>query len=390
MARKTGSMEEPIANILVIDDEIGMREGCRRVLGPKGFQVVTAEHGVEGLRKLRGGRFDLVLLDVMMPGMGGLEVLDRIHEHDPNIICVMITGFATVDLAAQAMKQGARDFLPKPFSSDELLEVVHRGLDQRQRLLALEQRREQEEESMQLERVRQDVAKFDAIESRFMLVLVHQLRNPAGVLKNYLQLMRAGYVDDDEWDEYLEKLDQRAGQLLGMLDDLLELAHLKEIPTTSKLGPVDAAAILEAVASGFQPDAEAKGLELRVQIRARPTILAQSGHLRSLWKHLIDNAIRYTSRGQITVTLDEQDGRVVTSVTDSGIGVSTDELSRIFEEFYRTDSAREEVELGTGLGLPIVNQVVKVYRGSIQIDSSPGKGSTFQIDLPLAPPDPGA
>ena len=173
-----------MANILVIDDEVGMREGCRRVLVPEGFQVKTAEHGVEGLRKLREGTFDLVLLDVMMPGMSGLELLERIREHDPNIVCVMITGFATVDLAAQAMKQGARDFLPKPFTSDELLEVVQRGLDERQRLLALQQQREREEESAQLERVRQDAAKLDAIESRFMLVLVHQLRNPAGVLKN--------------------------------------------------------------------------------------------------------------------------------------------------------------------------------------------------------------
>ena len=383
-------MEDPIASILVIDDEVGMREGCRRVLVPKGFQVTTAEHGVEGLRKLRDGRFDLVLLDVMMPGMSGLEVLDRIHEHDPNIVCVMITGFATVDLAAQAMKQGAREFLAKPFSSDELLEVVHRGLDQRQRLLALQRQREQEEESIQLERVRQDAAKLDAIESRFMLVLVHQLRNPAGVLKNYLQLMRAGYVDDDEWDEYLEKLDQRADQLLGMLDDLLELAHLKEIPPASKLDPIDAAAALEAVAPDFQPAAEAKGLDFIVQIQWRPKILAQPGHLRSLWKHLIDNAIRYTPRGQITVTLDEQGGRMVTCVTDTGIGVPADEWSRIFEEFYRSDSAREQVELGTGLGLPIVNQVVKLYQGSIQIDSSPGQGSTFQIDLPLVSSGPGA
>ena len=383
-------MEGPVANVLVIDDEVGMREGCRRVLVPKGFQVTTAEHGVEGLRKLREGSFDLVLLDVMMPGMSGLEALDRIHEHDPNIVCVMITGFATVDLAAQAMKQGAREFLPKPFSSDELLEVVHRGLDQRQRLLNLQQQREQEEESIQLERVRQDAAKLDAIESRFMLVLVHQLRNPAGVLKNYLQLMRAGYVDDDEWDEYLEKLDQRAGQLLGMLDDLLELAHLKEIPPASKLSPVDAAAILEAVAPGFQPAAEEKGLDFRVQIQCRPKILAQPGHLRSMWKHLIDNAIRYTPRGQITVTLDEQGGRMVTRVTDTGIGVPTDELSRIFEEFYRSDSAREQVELGTGLGLPIVNQVVSVYQGSLQIDSRPGQGTTFQIEFPLASSGPGA
>ncbi len=383
-------MEDPVANVLVIDDEVGMREGCRRVLVPKGFQVTTAEHGVEGLRKLREGSFDLVLLDVMMPGMSGLEVMDRIHEHDPNIVCVMITGFATVDLAAQAMKQGAREFLPKPFSSDELLEVVHRGLDQRQRLLALQQQREQEEESIQLERVRQDAAKLDAIESRFMLVLVHQLRNPAGVLKNYLQLMRAGYVDDDEWDEYLEKLDQRAGQLLGMLDDLLELAHLKEIPPASNLSPVDAAAILEAVAPDFQPAAEEKGLDFRVQIQCRPKILAQPGHLRSMWKHLIDNAIRYTPRGQITVTLDEQGGRMVTCVTDTGIGVPTDELSRIFEEFYRSDPAREQVELGTGLGLPIVNQVVSVYQGSLQIDSRPGQGTTFQIAFPLASSGPGA
>ena len=383
-------MEDPIANILVIDDQVGMREGCRRVLAPKGFYVQTAEHGVEGLQKVREDRFDLVLLDVMMPGMSGLELLDRIHEHDPNIVCVMITGFATVDLAAQAMKQGARDFLPKPFSSDELLEVVQRGLDERQRLLAQQQQREQEEDAVQLERMRQDAAKLDAIESRFMLVIVHQLRNPAGVLKNYLQLMRAGYVDDDEWDEYLEKMDQRAGQLLGMLDDLLELAHLKEIPATSKLQPVDAAEILEAVALGFQPAAEAKDLALRVQIEARPTVLAQPGHLRSLWKHLIDNAIRYTPGGLITAVLDEQDGSLMTSVTDTGIGVSTDDLARIFEEFYRSDSARAESELGTGLGLPIVDQVVKIYQGTIQVDSRPGQGCTFHIHLPLSSSGPGA
>ena len=383
-------MEDPVANILVIDDEVGMREGCRRVLEPEGFRVITAEHGVEGLRKLRDGRFDLVLLDVMMPGMGGLEVLDQIHEHDPDIVCVMITGFATVDLASQAMKQGARDFLPKPFSSDELLEVVQRGLGYRQRLLALQQQRELEEESLQIERMRQDAAKLEAIESRFLLVIVHQLRNPVGVLKNYLQLMRAGYVDDDEWDEYLEKLDQRAGQLLSMLDDLLELAHLKEIPSTSKLEPVDAADILEAITRDLQPLAVAKGLDLQVQIRARPTIVAKPGHLRSLWKHLIDNAIRYTSRGQIIVTLDEQEGRMVTRVTDTGIGFAADEVARIFEEFYRSDSAKQELELGTGLGLPVVNQVIKGYQGTIQVDSSPGEGSSFQIQLPLVPSVTGA
>jgi DNA-binding NtrC family response regulator len=200
-------MDETQGNILVIDDEVGMREGCRRALTPYGFRVNVAEHGVGGLHKLRQGPYDLVLLDAMMPGMGGLELLEQIHEHDPDIICVMITGYATVDLAAQAIKQGAQDFLPKPFTSDELLVVVQRGLAERQRRLELRQQQVSEEEAVQLERTRQEIAKLDAIESRFMLVIVHELRNPAGVIKNYLQLMRAGYVDEDEWDEYLENLD---------------------------------------------------------------------------------------------------------------------------------------------------------------------------------------
>ena len=379
-------MDETIASVLVIDDEVGMREGCRRALTPYGLEVTTAEHGVEGLRKLREGRFDLVLLDAMMPGMSGLELLDRIHEHDPDIICVMITGYATVELAAQAMKQGAHDFLPKPFTSDELLAVVQRGLEERRRRLILRQEREREEEILQLERTQQEMAKLDAIESRFMLVLVHELRNPAGVLKNYLQLMRAGYVDDDEWDEYLEKLDLRAEQLLNMLDDLLELAYLKGGAKPSKLKAVAAADVLEEVERKLRPAAEAKGLAFDVQIQARPTIMTQPGHLQSLWSHLIDNAIRYTPRGQVRVTLTEREGQMVSTVTDTGIGISTEELTRIFQEFYRSDSARAEAELGTGLGLSIVDQMVKVHQGKIVVDSMPGEGTTFSVYLPAATP----
>jgi signal transduction histidine kinase len=382
-------MDETIANILVVDDEIGMREGCRRALASHGFHVVVAEHGVEGLRKLREGQYDLILLDAMMPGMGGLELLERIHEYDPNVICVMITGYATVDLAAQAMKQGAQDFLPKPFTSDELLTVVRRGLEERRRRLALRQQEEWEEEALQLERTRQEIAKLDAIESRFMLVIVHELRNPAGVLKNYLQLMRAGYVDADEWNEYLEKMDQRAGQLLNMLDDLLELAHLKQMTGVSKPKPVAVADVLDAVARKLRPAAEAKGLDFEVRIEANPTMLAHPAHLGSLWTNLIDNAIRYTLSGQVKVLLAEENGQMISTITDTGIGISTEELTRIFHEFYRSESARAEVELGTGLGLAIVNQIIKIYQGKVDVDSTVGQGSTFTVRLPLTVPDTG-
>jgi signal transduction histidine kinase len=371
------------ANILVVDDEVGMREGCRRALAPHGYQVSVAENAVEGLRKLREGRFDLVLLDVMMPGMSGLELLDRIDEHDPDIICVMITGYATVDLAAQAMKQGAHAFLPKPFTSDELLTVVHRGLEERQRQIAAREERQRQEERLELERARQETAKLDIIESRFMLVLVHELRNPAGVIKNYVQLMRSGYVDSDEWDAYLEKLDLRAGQLLNMLDELLELAHLKKGIDPSKLKPVAVADVLTGVIQQIRPLAEKKGLDFEVQIQGEPTLLAEPAHLKSLWTHLLDNAVHYTPKGKIGVSLAERDGQVVTAVTDTGIGITTEELGRIFQEFYRSETAKGQVEVGTGLGLAIVNQLVKAYQGTIEVDSAPEQGSTFTICLPI-------
>ncbi len=378
-------MEENPANILIIDDEIGMRTGCQRALIPQGYRVSTAQHGVEGLHKLREEDFDIVLLDAMMPGMSGLEILEQIQQQDSDIVCVMITGYATVDLAAQAMKQGAHDFLSKPFTSDELLTIVNRAWAERQRRLAQRRRQEEEEESLELERTRQERAKLDAFESRFTLVVVHELRNPAGVIKNYLQMMRDGYVDADEWDEYLEKLDLRAGQSLAMLDDLLELANLKGRQGRYRPREVAVADALEGVAGRFRTAAEKKGLDFQLEIRARPTILAQPAHVESLWGHLIENALDFTPQGRIVVTLDEEGDQIVASVRDTGIGISSEEMTCIFQDFYRGPRAREQVEFGTGLGLPIVHQIVQFYGGSVQVDSTLAEGSTFTVKLPKVP-----
>jgi signal transduction histidine kinase len=371
-----------MAKILVIDDEVGMREGCSRALASHGFQVSTAEHGAEGLRKLREGDFDLVLLDAMMPGMEGIEILEWVHQNGLDVACVMLTGYATIELAIRAMKLGAYDFLTKPFTSDELLTVVLHALEDRRRRAVRQQRLEEEESLLLLERTQREQAKLDAFESRFMLVVVHELRNPAGAIKNYLQLMRAGYVEPEEYDEYLAKLDLRADQLLSMLDRLLELANLKVRRGLTKTQVVDVAAVLERLAKGFKATAETKGLDFQVEISARPRLQAQPGHIESLWRHLIENAINYTPQGSVTVSLGEEDGQIHIVVADSGIGISTEDLTRIFQDFYRSASARELVEIGTGLGLPIVNQLIESYQGRIEVDSSPGQGSRFTVYLP--------
>jgi two-component system, OmpR family, phosphate regulon sensor histidine kinase PhoR len=119
------------ANILVVDDERGIREGCRRILTGEGYSVDTAVNGAEGLEMVKTNSYDLLLVDLMMPVMGGLEMMEQVSRMDPEIIMVVITGFATIETAVDAMKSGAYDYIPKPFTPDQLLAFVNRALEKR-------------------------------------------------------------------------------------------------------------------------------------------------------------------------------------------------------------------------------------------------------------------
>src|SRR5208283_1655140 len=135
-------------HILVVDDERGIREGCRRVLSPEGYTVETAADGEEGLEKVRSKPFDLLLVDLMMPRMGGLDMMEQVKAYDPEIIMIVITGFATVETAVDAMKHGAYDYVPKPFTPDQLLAVVNRGLETRRLRLQAEQLMEERDRKL--------------------------------------------------------------------------------------------------------------------------------------------------------------------------------------------------------------------------------------------------
>src|SRR4030042_3696974 len=120
-------------NILVIDDELIMREGCSRILSKDGWAVIAAESGKQGLEEIEahGEKIDVILLDLMMPGVSGMEVLDRVRTIDPNLLVIVITGYATVASAVEAVKKGAYDFIPKPFTPDQLRIIVRRALERR-------------------------------------------------------------------------------------------------------------------------------------------------------------------------------------------------------------------------------------------------------------------
>jgi signal transduction histidine kinase len=379
--------------VLVVDDELGIREGCRRALTTQGFEVEMAENGPAGLHKLREASFDVLLVDAMMPGMSGMEMLQHARKLYPELVCIIITGYATVELAVQAMREGAHDFVAKPFPPALLLQVMNRELDRRRLKREAQRVRDLEEQLSGLTRVKAEMEKLAAIESRFMLTMVHILRAPVAVMQNSIQLIQKGYVPAEELPQMLSRLDLRSGELLAILDDLLLLSRLKEGLGTQPAVPVSVAETLETASSSFQKEAAERQLAISMEVSDRPFVLGNPDHLRLLWSQLLSNAIRYTPLGgRITLSLktNPQERRIQGTVSDTGIGIAPEEIPRVFEEFYRTEAAKSMEETGTGLGLPIVQLVLSLYGGTVAIDSTPGKGSSFRFTLPQFVHDPGA
>jgi len=375
---------EQSARILVIDDELGMREGCRRALTPLGHRVEVAADGEEGLQKLLDGTYDLVLLDVRMPKIGGLELLESIRAHDPDAVCIIITGYASIDLAIQAIKQGAYNFLSKPFDADALTLAVNQGLEKRRLSLEAKRAHRIEAQADELTRAKAELEKLDRLKSEFMLTVAHELRAPVAAIQGYLQIIVDGYVSLDRQRPMLERAGERAGELLELVDELLQLARIKGAAAEARVEALDLGEIGEKTVALLRVEAERQGTTFELDLRPSPPIIANADHGRQLWTNLISNAIKYTPPGgRVKVSLRPQGDTLVGRVEDTGIGISSDELGNIFREFYRAERAKAMQVRGTGLGLAIVKRILEIYGGTIEVKSAVGKGSTFTFTWPV-------
>lgn len=372
--------------ILVIDDETGIREGCKRALSPQGYLVETAENGEQGLQKVHSNNFDLVLIDIMMPGISGIDLISLIHQYDPEIVCIIITGYATVELAVRAIKQGAYDFLTKPFTTDELFLAVNQGLERRR--LSLETNRLQaiEAEAQRLAAEKARLEELDKAKVAFIQLVTHELQAPISAISTYLDLMLNEYIPPDQLREYLERAQDRAKEQLNLISDLLEFGRLKEIKSTKKPGLVKVDDILKKVIRQLEPQVAEKKIEFVTDITSGvDPICMAADQVTSIWTNLISNAIKYTSPGgKIHILLKQEDSEVMGQVKDTGIGIPDDAKGQIFSEFFRAKNAKTLNISGTGLGLAIVKQIIEKAGGEIWFESELGKGSAFTFVLPTA------
>jgi len=356
--------------VLVIDDEESMRDSCSQILTKSGFQAVIAEDGHTGLQKIKDSKPDLALIDLKMPGISGFDVLEKMREIDPYIIPIVITGYATVESAVEAMKKGAYDFLPKPFTPEELRIIINRALERRQ--LALEA------ESLRIEK--------KLLEENFITMVSHQLRSPLVAIQQYFEVILAGMVGqvEEKQKEMILRARERLDGLLKLISDWLDLAKINRGQIVDKLKPVSLKKVLENQLEFLKP--LAKENEVTVELApfsGNDLIQGDEETLEQAFANLINNAIRYNKpKGRVKISIKEKDAFLATEIEDTGIGMAKEHLSLIFDQFYRVSRSETQKTKGTGLGLSIAKKIVDAHNGSIQVASELGKGSTFTVLLP--------
>jgi len=377
--------------ILVVDDEKEIREFLFKALTRfGGFQVELAENGEEALKKIAQEKFDLVMTDLKMPVMDGLQLVTEIGKSRPEILTVLMTGHGTIDSALEAMKQGASDYLLKPLNLEEIILRLKKVLEEKQRFVRLK------DFADQLEKANQELRRIDAIKSEFVSVASHELRTPLSAIKNAIQLVlqgKTGAINENQ-SKFLSMADRNINRLTNILNDLLNLSRIESGKIKMDFEDVELKAIIESTACSLRPQADGKSVRIEVEEPGNlPLVYADQEKAEQILTNLIGNAIKFTPEGgRILITAklihrdegEKQSDRIAISVKDTGIGIPPEQLEAIFEKFFQVEDSLHRSAGGTGLGLAITKGLVEAHQGKIWAESEVGKGSTFTFTLPVS------
>jgi two-component system sensor histidine kinase/response regulator len=369
-----------VLKVLVIDDEPGIRSGVSRILNnfhvtypfmdeDYTFEVFEAASGEEGIEMLENDKPDIILLDNKLPGIQGVEVLDYIRKKSYDIVVAMITSYASLDVAIRATRDGATDFIPKPFTPQELKSSIE-NITKQQYLKRI------------THKLKQDGKK---IRYQFLSVLSHELKAPLNALEGYLRMMQEKQ-SGDKIDDYLVPIDRSLQRIQGMRNlimDLLDFTKIRLERKEEKIQEVDLAQVASNAIVTVQPYAIQMDVNINLDVRSAAVIMADPDDMEIIFNNLLSNAVKYNKTGgKAEITIDSSDTEVIVIFTDTGIGILPDDMENLFTEFVRIKNEKTKNISGSGLGLSIVKKVIELYKGTIKVESTPDTGSIFTVRLP--------
>jgi len=359
-----------IPKILIIDDEEIVLDSCTHILKNSGYQIISAHDGRTGIETMKQENPDLVFVDLKMPGISGLEVLDRIQEYDATIVTIVITGYATVSSAVEAMKKGAYDFLPKPFTPDEMRLITRRAIDKRKLVLETILLRQEKE----------------LLRKQFAAIVSHELKSPLGAVQQSLFGLSSDLADrlSDEQKNKIQRLQSRIADLIKLVNTWLRAISVDISTIRENFGPISITETISKAVENCQTHAIRKNITIKTSIKQPiQNINGNEVTLVEALVNIIGNAVKYTQMGgQVTIFAKEEKDCVLIEIKDNGVGISAEDLPHIFDDFY-VGETRPENERRSGVGLAITKRIIGAHDGLITVDSALGKGSSFGIQLPI-------
>lgn len=361
------SEQQYAKSVLIVDDEAIIRDLCSKAL--KGYRVFQARDGEEALKVFQKGEIDVILTDVMMPKMGGIELLRRLKEIEPTLVVIIMTGFAEKDIILNALKADADDFITKPLNLLQLKTAVDKALVKK----ALK------EEIANLK-------SMDRFKTNFLSIVSHKFRTPITAISLFLQNLANGVYDSEDpmYQKYQRLIYDEACYLERLVSELLAFNQAMDDGTGLKPEPCNLAKIITELLQSSIEAAGKPGVETSLNLDMIPPLLLDREKIVFALKQILDNAYKFSGeKGTVAVSLEIQEDLAVITVQDTGVGIAKEDIPKLFEKFFQVDSTHTGQVRGFGLGLYYAKEFIRLHGGNINIESEPWKGTTVIITIPV-------
>ena len=373
------------ARILIVDDLAEKLLVYSTLLGDIDAEIVTASSGTEALKRVLEGAFAVILLDVNMPDMDGLETatLIRGHRNGRHTPIIFITSYADEVQIARGYELGAVDYIMTPVVAPVLRTKVKVFVDLYEANAALA-RANQDLESRVKARTA-ELEQLSRLKDEFLATMSHELRTPLNAIFGWVTLLRTRRLDAPTQERALETIERNARAQKRLIEDLLDVSRIVTGKVALEIVTVDPRRVVEAALETMQPAAQAKGIHIvPVLDTAAGTVRGDFARLQQVMCNLLSNAIKFTpSGGRVEVCLARRNDEAEITVSDSGQGIKPEFLPLVFDRFRQEDGSISRRHGGLGLGLAIVRHLVELHAGSVEAHSEgEGKGSRFVVRLP--------